>query len=110
MDDDGEGVLRDVVRVAEAALGDRLAALYPLGSLAHGGFRPLVSDVDAAMVLTDPPRPDDAEPVQGVGDTVRGLGLHRLCLVEHGRLQSMDEPELADGFGRWRSRLLDAAG
>lgn len=111
---DGEDVLRDVVRVAADALGDRLVAGYALGSLAHGGFSPLVSDVDVALILADPAQPDDPELVRRVGDEVRGLGsvlhsrvsifwgtpgflrdgtgegrfppLDRLCLFEHGRL------------------------
>ncbi len=38
-------------------LGPRLVAAYALGSLAHGGFSPLVSDVDLGLVLTDPIEP-----------------------------------------------------
>lgn len=34
-------------------LADRLTAAYALGSLAHGGFAPAVSDIDLALVLTD---------------------------------------------------------
>lgn len=34
-------------------LGDRLVAAYALGSLAHGGFAPAVSDIDLGLVLTD---------------------------------------------------------
>lgn len=32
-------------------LGDEIEAIFTLGSLAHGGFAPLVSDVDVAIVL-----------------------------------------------------------
>jgi hypothetical protein len=32
----------------------RLIAGYALGSLAHGGFSPLVSDVDLGLILEDP--------------------------------------------------------
>ncbi|WP_253863038.1 hypothetical protein [Prauserella halophila] len=35
---------------AIGVLGDRLAAAYALGSLAHGGFAPLVSDIDVALI------------------------------------------------------------
>ena len=50
----GDDVLADAVRAAQQAFGERLLAAYPLGSLAHGGFSPLVSDVD---VGADPGRP-----------------------------------------------------
>jgi hypothetical protein len=110
----GDEVLRDVVRVASERLGQRLGAAYALGSLAHGGFSPLVSDVDVALILTDPTSDSDAEMLGEIADTVRALGspvhsrvsifwatpellgggapggrfppLDRLCLFEHGRL------------------------
>jgi hypothetical protein len=47
----GEDVLARAVAAYEAALGSRLIAGYALGSLAHGGFSPLVSDVDLGLVL-----------------------------------------------------------
>lgn len=45
---DGNGVLADAVAAYRVVLGDRLVAAYALGSLAHGGFSELVSDVDLA--------------------------------------------------------------
>src|SRR5699024_5470704 len=71
---DGEDVLADVVRVASQTLGDRLIAVYALGSLAHGGFSPLVSDIDAAVILTDPVRRSDPDSIHDVADQVRALG------------------------------------
>ena len=44
-------VLADTVEAAQAVLGAEIEAIYTLGSLAHGGFAPLVSDVDIAIVL-----------------------------------------------------------
>jgi hypothetical protein len=110
----GEDVLRDVVRVASDALGERLVAAYAMGSLAHGGFSPSVSDVDVGLVLSDPIQASDADSVAHVADTVRSIGsplhgrvsvfwcttdsfagrstggrfppLDRLCFLEHGRL------------------------
>src|SRR5690242_9058383 len=55
----GDDVLVDAVRVAGERLGARLLAAYALGSLAHGGFSPLVSDVDLALVLADPIQASD---------------------------------------------------
>jgi hypothetical protein len=47
----GEDVLRVTAAVADEVLGGDLDAVFALGSLAHGGFAPLVSDVDVALVL-----------------------------------------------------------
>jgi hypothetical protein len=110
----GEDVLRDVVRIASDSLGERLIAAYAMGSLAHGGFSPSVSDVDVGLILTDPIRESDADSVISVAENVRSIGsplherlsvfwgttdsfagraaggrfppLDRLCLLEHGRL------------------------
>jgi len=50
----GEAVLAQALAAYQAALGRRLIAAYALGSLAHGGFSPLVSDVDLGLILRDP--------------------------------------------------------
>jgi hypothetical protein len=112
----GEDVLRDVIQVGSESFGDRLVAAYALGSLAHGGFSPLVSDVDVGLILADPIQESDDESLLGVADNVRSIGsslhsrvslfwgtpesfagraaggrfppLDRLCLFEHGRLLS----------------------
>jgi predicted nucleotidyltransferase len=52
-------VLARAVVAYQAALGPRLIAAYTLGSLAHGGFSRLVSDVDLGLVLQGPLRPTD---------------------------------------------------
>jgi len=44
-------VVADAVQAAQAVFGAEIEAIYTLGSLAHGGFAPLVSDVDVAIVL-----------------------------------------------------------
>jgi len=46
-------------RLFQETLADRLLAAYALGSLAHGGFAPAVSDIDLALVLTDRRHDDD---------------------------------------------------
>jgi predicted nucleotidyltransferase len=59
-------VVADTVEAAEAIFGAEIEALYTLGSLAHGGFAPLVSDVDVAIVLgsTGPDTADRIATVQ----------------------------------------------
>jgi hypothetical protein len=53
---DGDpAALAVVCGVADAAVapGSRVTAVYVLGSLAHGSFASLVSDIDVAPVLAD---------------------------------------------------------
>jgi hypothetical protein len=59
-------VVTDTVEAAQAVFGAEIQALYTLGSLAHGGFAPLVSDVDVAIVLgsTGPETADRIATVQ----------------------------------------------
>ncbi|WP_153506154.1 hypothetical protein [Cumulibacter manganitolerans] len=68
---DARRVLAGAVDVAKEELGPRLAAAFTLGSLAHGGFAPLVSDVDVALVVE---RSDDdavARAIERIGGAVR---------------------------------------
>lgn len=57
----GLDVAQAAVDRAAARIGDRLRAAYVIGSLAHGGFSALVSDVDVAVVLEDPLHPGDGD-------------------------------------------------
>ena len=72
--DEGRAVLAEAVAAYEAALGPRLVAAYALGSLAHGGFSSLVSDVDLGLVLADPPTSDDPETLRLVAESVKAGG------------------------------------
>lgn len=120
----GEDVLADTVRLGRQSMGSRLLAAYALGSLAHGGFSPLVSDVDVALVLADSILLSDYELLLSVAEKVRSIGsplhrrvsifwgtpaslrgrtdggrfppLDRLCLLEHGRL--ITGKDLRDGL------------
>src|ERR1700749_4712721 len=67
----GWDVIEAAVEAAEEGLGDRLASAYAIGSLAHGGFAPAVSDVDLAL-LTGEPVDDMASIVEEVQDEVAG--------------------------------------
>lgn len=133
--DQGEAVLAVAVAACQAALGSRLVAGYALGSLAHGGFSPLVSDVDLALILRDPPRVSDRITIHRVAGAVRARGstLHerlsvfwgtpstlqgrarggrfppvdRLDLLEHGRLLTGRDARL--GLARpGQAELLEA--
>jgi len=73
----GEAVLAQAVAAYQAALGSRLIAGYALGSLAHGGFSALVSDVDLGLILRDPPRARDRLTIRGVARAVRADGSAR---------------------------------
>ncbi len=50
----GQAVVRLAADAAHEAWGPRLRAVYALGSLAHGGFAPDVSDIDVGVILQDP--------------------------------------------------------
>jgi hypothetical protein len=131
----GEAVLEQALTAYQAALGSRLIAAYALGSLAHGGFSPLVSDVDLGLILADPFRMRDRFTVRTVRNAVRagGSALHerlsvfwgtpstlrgrssrgrfppldRLDLIENGRL--LAGTDVREGFARpGRDELLVA--
>jgi predicted nucleotidyltransferase len=44
-------IVTDTVEAAKDVFGPEIQAIFTLGSLAHGGFAPLVSDIDVAIVL-----------------------------------------------------------
>jgi hypothetical protein len=106
----GFAVLREAVDRYEAVLGGRLVAAYALGSLAHGGFAPLVSDVDLGLVLTDPVEPSDPPTIAAVAEAVKagGTDLHERLSVfwgtpetlagraEGGRFPPLDRLDLAE--------------
>jgi len=79
----GEAVLAQALAAYREALGPRLIAAYALGSLAHGGFSPLVSDVDLGLVLDDPFRMKDRFTIRSVSSAVRASGspLHQRLSV-----------------------------
>lgn len=68
---EGEALLARAVSAYRDALGSRLIAGYALGSLAHGGFSPLVSDVDLGLVLQDPLRTKDNVTIHTVARSLR---------------------------------------
>lgn len=78
-----EAVLAEAVGAYRAAFGSRLVAGYALGSLAHGGFSALVSDVDLGLILSDPLRVTDRLTVGRAVRPVRagGTDLHRRLSV-----------------------------
>lgn len=59
-------VIADCRALAEEAFGARLRGLYLLGSLAHGGFAPAVSDLGVALLLAAPLAAEDAERIAAV--------------------------------------------
>jgi len=106
-------VLARAVSAYRGALGSRLIAGYALGSLAHGGFSPLVSDVDLGLVLQDPLRAKDRMTIYKVARSVRAEGpaLHERLSVfwgtpstllgqgRGGRFPPLDRLDLLD-YGR----------
>jgi hypothetical protein len=70
----GWDVVGAAAEVGSAQFGDRLRAIYALGSLAHGGFSSLVSDVDVAFILEDLNETDE-QTVDDIMAVVRDSGL-----------------------------------
>jgi hypothetical protein len=111
--DQGEAVLAQAVAAYQAALGSRLVAAYALGSLAHGGFSPLVSDVDLGLILRDSPWMKHRLAIRAVARAVRADGseLHQRLSVfwgtpatlagraRGGRFPPLDRLDLLD-YGR----------
>jgi hypothetical protein len=87
----GHAVLADAVATYTRVLGERLLAAYAMGSLAHGGFSPLVSDVDLALILTDPLSKIDSARVKAVawGLRAKGSPLHARLSVFWGTPSSL---------------------
>ena len=106
----GETVLAEAVESCRLALGDRLLAAYALGSLAHGGFSELVSDIDLGLIVSDPLLPEDAAMIQVVaeGERSKGSALHERLSVfwgtpstlrgeqEGGRFPALDRLDLIE--------------
>ncbi len=66
-------VVTDTVEAARSVFGAAIEAIFTLGSLAHGGFAPLVSDVDVAIILDATPA-GTADRIAEVQDRVVAKG------------------------------------
>jgi len=71
----GEAVLNCALAQAQGIWGARLLGAFALGSLAHGGFSALVSDVDLGLLLEDPIGEEDASRVARLSKQVTASGL-----------------------------------
>jgi hypothetical protein len=71
---DGDTVLAEAAEAYRLALGEHLVAAYALGSLAHGGFSPLVSDIDVGLIVSDPPRPDYGQMIHAIAEAEKAKG------------------------------------
>lgn len=107
---EAEAILSEAVDAYRAALGDRLIAAYALGSLAHGGFSTLVSDVDLGLMLADPVQSQDGDAIEAIAETQKSTGsalAERLSVFwgtpatlrgegEGGRFPSLDRLDLIE--------------
>ncbi|HJZ34915.1 MAG TPA: hypothetical protein VJ204_01480 [Solirubrobacterales bacterium] len=88
----GWDVIEAAVDAAEERLGDRLASAYAIGSLAHGGFAPAVSDVDLAL-LTGEPVEDIGPILEEIQDEVTGTReLGARLSIFHAPWAEFDDP------------------
>lgn len=72
--DDPEAILEFVADLVDRAFADRLVATFVIGSVAHGGFSRLVSDVDLAVLVADPLTADDRTTIAEITRAVHTLG------------------------------------
>src|SRR5947208_10572882 len=70
----GEAILAQAVERARETWGSRLVGAYALGSLAHGGFSALVSDVDLGLILADPLQSRDGDTIQAIAESQKRSG------------------------------------
>ena len=100
-----EQVVADTVEAAQAVLGAEIEAIFTLGSLAHGGFAPLVSDVDVAIIL-GATAPDTAERIATRPEPRRGARRAARCRSASrcsGPTGTRSEPARASTAGSGRS-------
>ena len=71
---EAEVILSEAVDAYRAVLGERLVGAYALGSLAHGGFSALVSDVDLGLILADPVQSQDGDTIQAIAESQKRSG------------------------------------
>jgi hypothetical protein len=95
----GQAVLAQAVAAAREVLDERLVAAYALGSLAHGGFSTLVSDIDLGLILSDPLRPSDPETLGAIVERVKMRGpLHERLSVFWGTASSLHANQTGGRF------------
>jgi hypothetical protein len=104
----GQEIVETALARAGERLDGRLAAAFAIGSLAHGGFAPLVSDVDVALVV-DRADAATAAAVDAIRqDTVqRYAGTPHHTLAERLSLFWSDWESLADGSEAGRFPATD---
>ena len=68
-------------RLFRETFADRLISAYALGSLAHGGFAPAVSDIDLGLVLTGRRHDDDRTVHRATRDLQEKDGFHQRLSV-----------------------------
>ncbi len=89
----GWRIIEAAVRSARGHLGDALLSAYAIGSLAHGGFREWVSDVDLALLTDDRTGLGMADVVEQVASNLAGRGeLGGRLSVFHAPWVSFGEP------------------
>lgn len=96
----GERVLQLALKYSQEIFTDQIVAAYALGSLAHGGFDPLVSDIDYGLILKDPIHAETNDKIKKLEAMVKldPDPLAQRLSVFWGSLQSLSEK---NGLGRF---------
>ena len=100
-----QAILNYVDRVAEhfrSQLGSSLVEVYKIGSLAHGGFSQIYSDIDVGLILSCPMPPDDMDRLIAEAKALDGEYGKKLSVFwgnpecSWGRLPALDRLDLLD--------------
>jgi hypothetical protein len=98
-DEAGWVVVRTAAAVAVDVLGERLTSAYAIGSLAHGGFVPAVSDVDLALLSESGVLDSDAlARIAASTEAALGTELSRRLSIFHVPWRSFAQPPSAARF------------
>jgi predicted nucleotidyltransferase len=100
-----QAILNYVGRVAEhfrSQLGSSLVEVYKIGSLAHGGFSQIYSDIDVGLILSCPNPPSDMDRMITEAKALDGENGKKLSVFwgnphcSWGRLPALDRLDLLD--------------
>lgn len=90
--------VRAAAAAASAELGDHLASAYAIGSLAHGGFNPAVSDVDVGILTTRAVEPAAISRIAQITAAKVGSALSQRLSIFHVPWSEFAAPPMGSRF------------
>ncbi|MGB7686736.1 MAG: hypothetical protein WBL45_13245 [Solirubrobacterales bacterium] len=96
--EDGWEVARAAAGAAGEILGERALATYAIGSLAHGGFEPAVSDVDVALLTSERLGPSESDRIAASTEALLESELSRRLSLFHAPRTGFESPPPGSRF------------